>query len=100
MAPGTALERFVSTIPSTLLAIRASSPYVSLYNLGALPSAFVIADGELVDGEMSTEKSFRRNIEKLLDCKVYLDLYVKVRNDWQNNDAMLGSTGLGKDIDD
>ena len=44
----------------------ASSPYVSLYNLGALPSAFVIADGELVDGEMSTEKSFRRNIEKLL----------------------------------
>jgi GTPase Era involved in 16S rRNA processing len=42
----------------------------------------------------------RRNIEKMLDCKVYLDLYVKVRNDWQNNDAMLGSTGLGKDIDE
>ena len=42
----------------------------------------------------------RRNIEKLLDCKVYLDLYVKVRNDWQNNDAMLGSTGLSKDIDE
>ena len=41
-----------------------------------------------------------RIIEKLLDCKVYLDLYVKVRNDWQNNDAMLGSTGLGKDIDE
>ena len=66
MAPGVALERFVRTMPSTLLAVRASSPYVSLYNLGALPSAFVIADGELVDGEMSTKKSFRRNIEKLL----------------------------------
>lgn len=54
------------------------------------------------DGQMIKRigTAARRNIEKLLDCKVYLDLYVKVRNDWQNNDAMLGSTGLGKDIDD
>lgn len=42
----------------------------------------------------------RRNIEKMLDCKVFLDLYVKVRNDWQNNDALLGETGLGKDADE
>ena len=54
------------------------------------------------DGQMIKRigTAARRNIEKLLDCKVYLDLYVKVRNDWQNNDAMLGSTGLGKDIDE
>ena len=34
------------------------------------------------------------------DLFLAVDLYVKVRNDWQNNDAMLGSTGLGKDIDE
>ncbi|MCR4556332.1 MAG: GTPase Era [Saccharofermentans sp.] len=54
------------------------------------------------DGQMIKRigTAARRNIEKMLDCKVYLDLYVKVRNDWQNNDAMLGSTGLGRDIDE
>ena len=53
------------------------------------------------DGQMIKRigTAARKNIEKMLDCKVYLDLYVKVRNDWQNNDAMLGSAGLGKDID-
>lgn len=54
------------------------------------------------DGQMIKRigTAARRSIEKLLDCKVYLDLYVKVRNDWQNNDAMLGETGLSKDIDE
>ena len=54
------------------------------------------------DGQMIKRigTAARRNIEKMLDCKVYLDLYVKVRNDWQNNDAMLGSAGLSKDIDE
>ena len=36
----------------------------------------------------------RKNIERMLGCKVYLDLYVKVREDWQNNDAILKETGL------
>lgn len=44
----------------------ANSPYVPLYNLSSLPAAFIISDGELVDGEISTEKSFRRVLEKLL----------------------------------
>lgn len=44
----------------------ANSPYVLTYNIGSVPAAFVIADGELVDGEMATEASFRRRIEKLL----------------------------------
>ncbi len=54
------------------------------------------------DGQMIKRigTAARRNIEKMLDCKVFLDLYVKVRNDWQNNDALLGETGLGKDTDD
>lgn len=44
----------------------AASPYVLTYNISSVPAAFVIADGELVDGEMSTEKSFRRRLEQLL----------------------------------
>ena len=44
----------------------AGSPYVLLYNIGALPATFIIADGELVDGEVVDEKSFR----KLLDRKL------------------------------
>ena len=44
----------------------AASPYVALYNLSVLPAAYVIADGELVDGEMATEKSFRKRLEQLL----------------------------------
>jgi hypothetical protein len=43
-----------------------ASPYVGLYNIPSVPAAFIIADGELVDGEMATEKSFRKRIEQLL----------------------------------
>jgi peroxiredoxin len=43
-----------------------ASPYVLTYNVGSLPAVYVISDGELVDGEMSTEKSFRRRLEQLL----------------------------------
>lgn len=44
----------------------AASPYVTQYNLQTLPSAFVINNGELVDGEIVDEASFRKLIEKLL----------------------------------
>ena len=44
----------------------AASPYVLTYNIGSVPAAFVISNGELVDGDMVTEKSFRRLIESLL----------------------------------
>ena len=44
----------------------AGSPYVLLYNIGALPATFVIADGELVDGEVMDEKSFRKLLDKKL----------------------------------
>ncbi len=33
--------------------------------------------------------SARREIEAMLDCKVYLELFVKVRKDWQNEPAIL-----------
>ncbi len=43
-----------------------ASPYALLYNISSVPAAFVIADGELVDGDMVTEKAFRKRIEQLL----------------------------------
>ena len=42
----------------------------------------------------------RKNIERMLGCKVYLDLYVKVREDWLNNDAILKETGLSATEED
>lgn len=44
----------------------ASSPYVGIYNIPALPATFIIADGELVDGQVVDEKSLRKLLNKLL----------------------------------
>ena len=44
----------------------AASPYALLYNISSVPAAFVIADGELVDGDMVSEKAFRKRLEQLL----------------------------------
>lgn len=44
----------------------ANSPYVLTYNIGSVPAAFIIADGELVDGDIVDEKSFRKLLNKLL----------------------------------
>ena len=43
-----------------------ASPYVSLYNLSAIPAAFIIADGELVDGKVVDEASLRKLLDDLL----------------------------------
>ena len=43
-----------------------NSPYVLTYNLAGLPSAYIISDGELVDGQVVDEKSLRKLIDKLL----------------------------------
>ena len=43
----------------------ADSPYVRTYNIGAVPAVFIIADGELVDGEVTDEKSLRKLLDKL-----------------------------------
>ena len=39
----------------------------------------------------------RPDIEMMLGGKVYLDLWVKVRKDWRNRDAILKSLGFGQD---
>lgn len=38
-------------------------------------------------------ESSRRDIEKLLDGKIYLDLFVKVRDDWRNNSNFIRDIG-------
>ena len=42
------------------------SPYVTMYNLASLPSAYIIADGELVDGRVVDETSIRKLLDGLL----------------------------------
>ncbi len=39
----------------------------------------------------------REDIEKLLDAKVYLDLYVRVKENWRENDFNINSFGLRED---
>ena len=43
-----------------------ASPYTLLYNITSVPAVYVICDGDLVDGSMADEKSFRKTLEKLL----------------------------------
>ena len=47
-------------------ALGSSSPYVLLYNVGVLPSTYVIADGALVDGGVVDNKSMRKLLDKYL----------------------------------
>ena len=44
----------------------AASQYVTTYNIPVLPATYIIADGELVDGDIVDEKSVRRLLDKLL----------------------------------
>ncbi len=43
-----------------------NSPYVVTYNLQTLPSIYIIADGQLVDGGTTDEKSLRKLLNRLL----------------------------------
>ena len=43
-----------------------ASPYVRLYNIPSLPAAFIIKDGDLVDGQAVDDKSLRKLIDRLL----------------------------------
>jgi len=38
----------------------------------------------------------RQDIEKMLDKKVYLELWVKVKKDWRNNNALIKNFGFDK----
>lgn len=41
-------------------------------------------------------KSARKDIEKLLDCQVFLELWVKVTPDWRDNNNLLKSLGYDR----
>ena len=41
----------------------------------------------------------RENIEKMTECKVFLDLHVKVRKDWKNRQVFLDEFGYKKKDD-
>ena len=43
-----------------------ASPYVASYNIQALPSLYIISNGELIDGSVVDEKSLRKLLKKLL----------------------------------
>ena len=36
----------------------------------------------------------RKSIEEFLNRSIYLDLHVKIRNDWRNKDTFLREIGL------
>ncbi len=38
----------------------------------------------------------RRDLEEMLDGRVYLDLHVKVREDWRDDERLLDELGLGR----
>ncbi|MBO4636423.1 MAG: GTPase Era [Clostridiales bacterium] len=40
----------------------------------------------------------RKSIERLLGCKVYLDIFVKVRSDWKDNDVFLKDYGYSSEF--
>jgi len=44
----------------------ADSPYVMTYNISSLPAAYILCDGELVDGRIVDEKALRKLLDKLL----------------------------------
>ena len=59
--------------------------------------AIIIGKGGQMIKRIGT--SARINIERLVGCKVYLELYVKVREDWKNNDTLLRSYGFRSEED-
>ena len=53
-------------------------------------SIIIGAGGEKL--KMIAERA-RKDVEKLLDCKVYMELFVKVREDWRNDNLVLNDIG-------
>ena len=54
------------------------------------------------DGQMLKRigTAARKNIENMTGCKCYLDLFVKYREDWKNDDTLLRQFGFTKEEDD
>ena len=42
----------------------------------------------------------RKSIERMTGCKCYLDLFVKYREDWKNDDTLLKQFGFTNEEED
>lgn len=71
---------------------RITKIYASIYCEKASHKGIIIGK----NGEMLKRigKYAREDIEKLLDKKVYLELWVKVKSDWRNSDRMIKDLGF------
>ena len=57
--------------------------------------------GKKGSGLKKIGSSARQDIERMLDKKVNLELWVKVKEDWKNNTALLNEIGYNRyDIED
>ena len=54
----------------------------------------VVGKGGAMIKRIGTEA--RRDLEQMLDGRVHLDLHVKVREDWRDNERLLDEMGLGR----
>ena len=54
----------------------------------------VVGKGGSMIKQIGTEA--RRDLEQMLDGRVYLELHVKVRTDWRDDERVLDDLGLGK----
>ena len=68
--------------------------YVTIYCEKASHKGIIIGKG----GEMLKKigSLARGDIEKMLDKKVYLELWVRVKPDWRNNDYLMKNFGFGE----
>ena len=66
--------------------------YASIYCEKASHKGIIIGK----NGEMLKKigKCARGDIEEMLDKKVYLELWVKVKNDWRNSEKLIKNFGF------
>ncbi len=70
--------------------------YVTIYCEKASHKGIIIGKG----GEMLKKigSLARGDIEKMLDKKVYLELWVRVKPDWRNNNYLMKNFGFGENV--
>ena len=68
--------------------------YCTIYVEHDSQKAIVIGRGGDMIKRIGTDA--RRDLEEMLEGKVYLDLHVKVRADWREDDRILDELGLGR----
>jgi GTP-binding protein Era len=73
---------------------KATRIYASILVDAESQKPIVVGKGGDMIKRIGTEA--RRDLEAMLDCPVFLDLHVKVREDWRDNERLLDELGLGR----